>query len=113
MGDVFDDSWQKIRAAALPRAKEEGKVLHSLRHWCNDEMKQAGTHAEIRKDILGHSNEGVNEGRYTNPARLRVMADALSTLPLPTAHLKARPIHLTESVLTHASRPARARKSAT
>ncbi|CUX29335.1 MULTISPECIES: site-specific integrase [Rhizobium/Agrobacterium group] len=113
MGDVFDDSWQKIRAAALPRAKEEGKVLHSLRHWCNDEMKQAGTQAEIRKDILGHSNEGVNEGRYTNPARLRVMADALSTLPLPTAHLKARPIHLTESVLTHASRPARARKSAT
>ena len=112
MGDVFDDSWQKIRAAALPQAKEEGKVLHSLRHWCNNEMKQAGVQAEIRKDILGHSNEGVNEGRYTDPARLRVMADALSTLPLHTTPLKAYSIQLIEAVLTHAARPARARKLA-
>ncbi|MCV9963180.1 site-specific integrase [Pararhizobium sp. BT-229] len=111
MGDVFDESWQKIRAAALPKAKEEGKVLHSLRHWCNNEMKQAGVQAEIRKDILGHTNEGVNEGRYTDPARLRVMADALSTLPHPTAHLNVHPIHLIEPVLAHTARPARAKKS--
>lgn len=111
MGDVFDDSWQKIRSTALPKAKDDGKVLHSLRHWCNNEMKQAGIREEYRKDILGHTNEGVNEGRYTDPARLRVMADALSTLPLPTAHLEAHPIRPIESVLTHSSRPARTKKS--
>jgi len=41
MGDVFDDSWQEIRDAALPNAKAERKVFRSLRHWCNNEMKQA------------------------------------------------------------------------
>lgn len=51
MGDVFDDSWQRMRSAALPDAKEEGKVLHSLRHWCNNEMKQEGVLPEIRRDI--------------------------------------------------------------
>jgi hypothetical protein len=40
MGDVFDDEWQKMRPEALPHAKEQGKVFHSIRHWCNNEMKQ-------------------------------------------------------------------------
>ncbi|MDP2118538.1 MAG: site-specific integrase [Hoeflea sp.] len=110
MGDVFDGSWQKIRSAALPNAMEEAKVFHSLRHWCNNEMKQAGVQAEIRKDLLGHTNGGVNEGRYTDIARLRVMADALDTLPHPTGHLIVHPINLIEPVLTHASRPGRAKK---
>lgn len=41
MGDVFDNEWQKMREAALPQAKEQAKVFHSIRHWCNSEMKQA------------------------------------------------------------------------
>ncbi|WP_281978403.1 hypothetical protein [Pseudorhizobium flavum] len=112
MGDVFDDSWQKMRAAALPAAKEEGKVLHSFRHWCNNEMKQAGVHSEIRRDILGHSNGDVNEGRYTDSARLLVMADAMSVLPLPTAHLVAHPIKLIDQVVSHTPRMRRAPRRA-
>jgi len=112
MGDVFDDSWQKMRAAALPAAKEEGKVLHSFRHWCNNEMKQASVHSEIRRDILGHSNGDVNEGRYTDSARLLVMADAMSVLPLPTAHLVAHPIKLIDQVVSHTPRMRRAPRRA-
>lgn len=112
MGDVFDDTWQAMRTAALPKAKEEGKVLHSLRHWCNNEMKQAGVHAEIRKDILGHTNDDVNEGRYSDAARLRVMGEALAHLPQPTAHLSKFPIHLIERVLRRLSPPTKVRKAA-
>lgn len=110
MGDVFDDSWQRMRAAALPDAKEEGKVLHSLRHWCNNEMKQEGVLPEIRRDILGHSNEDMNEGRYTDPARLKVMARALSVLPLPSANLSRHPIRLIGQVVNHEARPGRSKK---
>lgn len=110
MGDVFDDSWQKMRAAALPNAKDEGKVLHSLRHWCNNEMKQRGIRSEIRKDILGHTNGDMNEGRYTDPALLQVMADAMSVLPLPTAELSPQPINLIPQVIEHRPRPSRKRR---
>jgi len=107
MGDVFDESWQRMRAAALPDAKEQGKVLHSLRHWCNNEMKQAKISAEIRRDILGHSTGDVNEGRYADAARLLLMNEALSVLPLPTAHLTARPIRLIDQVVGHTARASR------
>jgi len=110
MGDVFDDDWQKIRAAALPNAKEEGKVFHSIRHWCNNEMKQAGVAAEYRKDILGHKNGDVNEGRYAEVARLRVMAEALGALPRPTDHLTPQPIRLIEQVFNHKPRFGRPKK---
>lgn len=111
MGNVFETSWQKMRSAALPDAKKEGKVFHSLRHWCNNEMKQAGVPSEIRKDILGHSNDGINEGRYSDAARLPVMAKALDGLPCPTAGLLPHPIRLIEQVIRHARRPTKIRKS--
>lgn len=110
MGDVFDDSWPKMRAAALPNAKDEGKVLHSLRHWCNSEMKQRGIRSEIRKDILGHTNGDMNEGRYTDPALLQVMADAMSVLPLPTPELSPHPIELIPQVIEHKPRPSRKKR---
>lgn len=113
MGDVFDDAWQKVRAAALPEAKEQGKVLHSIRHWFNNEMKQAGVHSEIRRDILGHSNGDVNEGRYTDSARLLVMANAMSTLPVPTARLLPHRIKLTDQVVAHTARLGRKARKAT
>ncbi|MGV1899319.1 DUF6538 domain-containing protein [Agrobacterium sp. 22-3674b3] len=112
LGDVFDEAWQDMRASALPSAKEEGKVLHSLRHWCNNEMKQTGIAAEIRKDILGHSNSDTNEGRYSSPARLRLMAEALARLPQPTAQLSAFPIRLIERVEKHHTPPTKTRKVA-
>jgi len=112
MGDVFDEAWQDMRVAAIPSAKEDGKVLHSLRHWCNNEMKQVGVAAEIRKDILGHTNDDTNEGRYSDAARLRVMAEALAQLPQPTAHISRFPVRLIERVEKHLAPPTKARKSA-
>lgn len=111
MGNVFEMSWQKMRSAAWPDAKKEGKVLHSLRHWCNNEMKQAGVPSEIRKDILGHANDGINEGRYSDAARLPVMAKALDGLPCPTAGLLPHPIRLLEQVIRHGRRPTKGTKS--
>lgn len=111
MGDVFDDMWQAMRADALPNAKQEGKVLHSFRHWCNNEMKQAGVSLEIRRDVIGHSNgDDVNSGRYSEIASLRLMSGALATLPVPTVHLNVHPIRLSDIVINHVPRPSRKRK---
>lgn len=108
MGDVFDNDWQKMRVAALPKAKEEGKVFHSFRHWLNNEMKQAGVAAEIRRDIIGHSNGAdVNSGRYADAASLSLMSKALDTVTLPTSHLVAFPIRLSKMVVEHLPRPRR------
>jgi integrase len=109
MGDVFHDDWRKMKEAALPKAKEERKVFHSFRHWCNNEMKQAGVGSEIRKDILGHVNKDVNEGTYTEVAHLKLMQAALGKLPTPTSELKASPIRLRPEVMSH--QPRRTRKS--
>lgn len=110
LGDVFYDDWVKIRDAALPHAREEGKVFHSLRHWCNNEMKQAQVYSEIRRDILGHSNSDMNEGRYSSIARLKVMEEALAKLPLPTASLQRFPIRLLRQVVQHLPRATKPRK---
>lgn len=111
MGDVFDNDWQRLRTAALPNAKEEGKVFHSFRHWLNNEMKQAGVAAEIRRDIIGHSNGAdVNSGRYADAASLALMSKALETVALPTSHLEAFPIKLSNMVVEHLPRPRRMRR---
>lgn len=111
MGDVFDYEWQIMRDQALPKAKEEGKVFHSFRHWCNNEMKQAGVPSEIRKDILGHSNRDVNEGTYSDAARLRLMRDALLKLPAPSLHLERTGICLLSQVISHQPRQGRQRQT--
>ncbi|MBL0370886.1 site-specific integrase [Rhizobium sp. KVB221] len=111
MGDVFSDEWEKMRSAALPNAKAEGKVLHSIRHWCNNAMKQAGVSLEVRRDIIGHSNgDDVNAGRYSDPASLELMALSLTTLPTPTSHLTPFPVRLSEAVTNHIPRQSRKRK---
>ena len=110
MGDVFNDDWQKMKELALPNAKEEGKVFHSFRHWCNNEMKQEGVGAEIRKDILGHVNKDVNEGTYSQIARLRLMEKSLMKLPRPSSEVEPAKIRLLPQVLSHT--PRQTRKSA-
>lgn len=74
-------------------------------------MKQAGVAAEIRKDILGHTNGDVNEGRYAEMARLRVMEDALSHLLHPTSHLAPHAIRTLESVAVHEARQGRKKRT--
>jgi integrase len=111
MGDVFNDDWQKMKEAALPRAKEQRKVFHSFRHWCNNEMKQAGVGSEIRKDILGHLNDDVNEGTYSQVARLRLMEAALAELPTPTSGIKPAKIRLLQQVVSHTPRKTRKKTS--
>ena len=107
MGDVFNDDWQKMKDLALPQAKAEGKVFHSFRHWCNNEMKQAGVGSEIRKDILGHVNKDVNEGTYSQVARLRLMENALLKLPRPSSAVEPAKIRLLPQVLAHTPRQTR------
>jgi integrase len=111
MGDVFNDDWQKMKEAALPQAKEQRKVFHSFRHWCNNEMKQAGVGSEIRKDILGHLNDDVNEGTYSQVARLRLMEAALAKLPTPTSGIQPAKIRLLLQVVSHTPRKTRKKTS--
>lgn len=107
MGDVFNDDWQKMKELAMPQAKAEGKVFHSFRHWCNNEMKQKGVSSEIRKDILGHVNKDVNEGTYSQVARLRLMKKSLMKLPKPSAAVEPAKIRLLPQVLAHTPRQTR------
>lgn len=110
MGDVFDVGWQKLRAAALQMPNKNAKVFHSLRHWCNNEMKQAGVASEIRKDILGYTNGDLNEGWYAETSRLHLMADALNKLPVPTAKIIAHPVRVLKQVSSHTPRSSRNRR---
>lgn len=109
MGDVFDDDWREIKKMALPNAEVEKKVFHSFRHWCVNEMKQAEVQEEIRKDIVGHKGNGVHGARYSDAARLHVMAKALATLPQPSCHIEPRPIELLASVVSHRPPPTKAK----
>ena len=107
MGDVYDDDWREIRDFALPNAGKEGKVFHSLRHWCNNSMKQAGVVEETRRDILGHKNPGVNSSRYSDPACLELMARAIALLPLASSQIEPAEIRLRQSVHERRSPPSR------
>ena len=73
-------------------------------------MKQEGVGSEIRKDILGHVNKDVNEGTYSQVARLRLMKKSLMKLPRPSAAVEPAKIRLLPQVLSHT--PRQTRKSA-
>lgn len=75
--DPKDDSeeWDAaLRRAGLPDVKG-----HSARHTCNTILTELNVPVDVRRQILGHASNAVNEAVYTHTSDVRV-ADAMRAL---------------------------------
>jgi integrase len=75
--DPADDSadWH----AALARAGLPDVDGHSARHTCNTVLTELGVPVDVRRQILGHASNAINEAVYTHTSDVRV-ADAMRQL---------------------------------
>lgn len=75
--DPADDSadWD----AALRRAGLPDVDGHSARHTCNTVLTELGVGVDVRRQILGHASNAINEAVYTHTSDVRV-ADAMRQL---------------------------------
>ncbi|RVP97133.1 integrase [Sinorhizobium meliloti] len=93
-GDRFYDVFLPIMKKSLGENMWD-RAFHALRHGMADTLKQAGVSPEVIDDISGRLSEGSETNtRYTNPASLPLMRDALSKYPIITAGVEAKPIKL-------------------
>ncbi|MCV3739093.1 integrase [Rhizobium sp. TRM96647] len=93
-GDRFYDVFIPIMKQCLGD-KMWDRAFHALRHGMADTLKQAGVSPEVIDDISGRLSEGSETNtRYTNPAGLPLMRDALSKYPIITAGIEPKPIKL-------------------
>lgn len=53
---------RKFQKAAIAAGSESHVVLHGLRHTRNTRMRKAGVSQSVRKEILGHTSDQVNDG---------------------------------------------------
>ena len=92
MGDAYYDLvWIKL-AEALPFLRP-GQALHSFRHTAINSMKAAKISPEIRADLAGHKLKSETEGRYSK-AHLKLIREAVATIPEVTKHLPGIPMRL-------------------
>lgn len=93
-GDRFYDVFIPIMKRALGE-KMWGRAFHALRHGMADSLLQAGVPPLVIDDISGRLSAGSETSlRYTNPAGLPLMRDALSKYPIITSDIEAKPIKL-------------------
>lgn len=94
LGDRFYDVFIPIMKRCLGENLWD-RTLHALRHGMADTLKQAGVSPEVIDDISGRLSEGSETNtRYTNPAGLPLMRDALSKYPIITSGIEPKPIKL-------------------
>lgn len=65
--------------AALRRAGLPDVDGHSARHTCNTVLTELGVPVDVRRQILGHASNAINEAVYTHTSDVRV-ADAMRQL---------------------------------
>ncbi|UIK18325.1 tyrosine-type recombinase/integrase [Rhizobium leguminosarum] len=93
-GDRFYDVFNPIMQEALG-TKMWKRAFHALRHSMADTLKQAGVSTEVIDDISGRLSDGSETNtRYTNPAGLPLMREALGKYPIITSEIEAKPIKL-------------------
>jgi hypothetical protein len=93
-GDRFYDVFIPIMKRSLGE-KMWDRALHALRHGMADTLLQAGVSPLVIDDISGRLSEGSETSlRYTNPAGLPLMRDALSKYPIITSGIERKPIKL-------------------
>lgn len=71
--------WDKRWRDALAVIDIEGPTPHSARKTCNTILRDLGVPADVRKLILGHASEDVNEQVYTHTSDARV-TDAMNAI---------------------------------
>lgn len=69
------DAWR----AALVRAGLPPVAGHSTRHTCNTVLTELGVPVDVRRQILGHASNAINEAVYTHTSDTRV-AEAMRAL---------------------------------
>lgn len=93
MGDTYYRlGWTRILKSL--DADHSGATLHGIRHMVADELKAAGLSEEVRADLLGHSLQSETAGRYSKSSRLRVLRNAINTIPNVTVSLRREAIVL-------------------
>ncbi|OQP86036.1 integrase [Rhizobium rhizosphaerae] len=93
-GNRFYDTFVPVMQGALGE-KMWGRAIHALRHGMADTLKQAGVPTEVIDDISGRLSEGSETNtRYTNPAGLPLMRDALKHYPVITSDIERKPLQL-------------------
>ncbi|MGV4792954.1 DUF6538 domain-containing protein [Rhizobium sp. F40D2] len=93
-GDRFYDVFLPIMKQCLGE-KMWDRALHAFRHGMADTLLQAGVPPLVIDDISGRLSQGGETSlRYTNPAGLPLMRDALSKYPIITAGIEPKPIKL-------------------
>ncbi|WP_244712992.1 integrase [Rhizobium cremeum] len=93
-GDRFYDVFLPLMKQALGE-KMWDRAFHALRHGMADTLLQAGVPPLVIDDISGRLSQGSETSlRYTNPAGLPLMRDALSKYPIITAGIEPKPIKL-------------------
>lgn len=93
-GDRFYDVFLPIMKQSLGE-NMWSRAFHALRHGMADTLLQAGVPPLVIDDISGRLSEGSETSlRYTNPAGLPLMRDALSKYPIITAGIEPKPIKL-------------------
>jgi integrase len=69
------DAWRAaLQRAGLPRVGG-----HSARHTCNTVLTELGVPVDVRRQILGHASNAINEAIYTHTSDTRV-AEAMRAL---------------------------------
>lgn len=86
-GDRFYDE-------VSPAMRACGFTTHQIRHFFNNTLKQAGVHAEIRADLMGHGGETETTERYADAANSTLQLDAIAKLRTPTSVLEAVDIRI-------------------
>lgn len=93
-GDRFYDVFLPIMKQSLGE-KMWDRAFHALRHGMADTLLQAGVPPLVIDDISGRLSQGSETSlRYTNPARVPLMRDALSKYPIITSGIEPKPIKL-------------------
>ncbi|MBB4576034.1 integrase [Rhizobium lentis] len=93
-GDRFYDVFLPIMKQSLGE-KMWDRAFHALRHGMADTLLQAGVPPLVIDDISGRLSQGGETSlRYTNPAGLPLMRDALSKYPIITAGIEPKPTKL-------------------
>ncbi|WP_343226841.1 integrase [Rhizobium laguerreae] len=93
-GDRFYDVFLPMMERSLGD-KMWKRAFHALRHGMADTLLQAGVAPLIINDISGRLGDSSETSlRYTNPAGLPLMRDALGKYPIITSSIEPKPIRL-------------------
>ncbi len=88
LSNLFYKRFFKLLHELLPEAAQQRKSFHSLRTAGNTCMANANINDPIRHAVMGHAHSGTNEKHYLDSVYDQTKLNALSCIPIVTAHLK-------------------------